>query len=143
MYRRHPFTYFNDLVVIVGNDMVEGNVAAAAQDAEDGNLFDEAIDLGDDEEINTPLNVANDLDEYYLQSNQSTKSTRNNPSPSTSRRPKRWKASMASFLDVISENIHEIREEINKSHTIKFDKEDTKKDVANLFAALKVIPGIS
>ena len=108
MYRKQPFTYFNDLAVIMGNDMVEGNVTAMVQDAKDGNLFDEVVDLGDDEEINMPLNVANDLDEYYLQSNQSTKSTRNNPSPSTSRRPKRWKASMASSLDVISENIHEI-----------------------------------
>ena len=45
MYRRQPFTYFNDLVAIVGNDLAEGNVAAMALDAEDGNLLDEAIDL--------------------------------------------------------------------------------------------------
>jgi fatty acid/phospholipid biosynthesis enzyme len=104
--RRQSFTYFNDLAVIAGNDMVEGNVVAMTQYAEYGNLFVEAIDLGDDEEINTPLNVADDLDEDYLQSNQSTTSIRNNPSTPMTRRPKRRKTSMTSSLDVVSERLN-------------------------------------
>ena len=50
---------------------------------------------------------------------------------------------MAASLDVISESIYEIREGIKQAHTIRFDKEDTKKEAADLFAALKAIPGIS
>ena len=46
--------------------MVEGNVVAIAQDAKDGNLLDEVVDLGDDEDFNMPLNVADDLNEDYL-----------------------------------------------------------------------------
>ena len=88
-----------------------------------------------------PLNVADDED--CLQSNQSTTSTRNNSSTPTRRRPKRKKASMATSLDTISENICEVRKGINRSHTIKFDKEDTKKEAADLFVALKAIPRIS
>ena len=110
MYRRQPFTYFNDLVVIVGNDIAEGNEAATPQDTEDGNLFDEAAtDLDDDEGFNTPVNIATDLDEGFLQSNQSTASTSNNHSTSTSRGPKWRKASMATSLDVISGSIQRIK----------------------------------
>ena len=50
---------------------------------------------------------------------------------------------MATSLDVISESIHMIKEGISKPHTIKVDKEDTKKDVAKVLAALKAIPRLS
>ena len=50
---------------------------------------------------------------------------------------------MVASLDAIYEKICEVWEGINRSHTIKFDKEDTKKEVANLFVALKAIPGIN
>ena len=66
MYRRQPFTYFNDLAIIVGNDMVEGSSAGTAQDIEDGNILDEAVDLDDDDGLDTPMNVVVDLDEDFI-----------------------------------------------------------------------------
>ena len=122
--------------------MAEGNVAATPQDTKDGNLFAEAADLDDDEGFHTPVNVAIDLDEDFLHSNQSTTATRNNPSIPSSRRKKRKKASMAASLDAISESIQMIQEGISKPHTIRVDKEDISKDVANVLAALKAIPGL-
>ena len=140
MYRRQPFTYFNDLAVIVGNDMAEGNVAATPQDIDDGNLFDEAADLDDDEGFTT--HNAADLDEDYLQ-NQSTASTRSNPSTPSTKRAKRKKASIAASLDGIKESIHMIHEGIGMPHTIKVDIEDTKKNASNVLVALGAIPGLS
>ena len=143
MYRRQPFHYFNDLAIIVGNDMAEGGVAGTPQDVEDGNLYDDAVDLNDDNDLNTPMNVASDFDEDFLQSNQSIASARSNPETPTTRRTKKRKASMAASVDIISKSIHEIREGIKQSHTIKFDKEDIRKEDANSFVALKAIPRIS
>ena len=123
--------------------MAEGSVAGTPQDVEDGNLYDDDVDLDDDNDLNMPMNDAADLDEDFLQSNQSTASARSIPSTPKTRRPKRRKASMAASLDVISESIYEIREGIKQSHTIRFDKEDTKKEVVDLFFSLKAIPRIS
>ena len=48
--------------------MVEGSVVGTPQDVEDGNLYDDVVDL-DDDDLNTPVNGAADLDEDFLQSN--------------------------------------------------------------------------
>ena len=66
MYRRQPFTYFNDLAIIVGNDMAEGSSTGTAQDIEDGNILDEVVDLDDDDGFDMPVNVATDLDEDFI-----------------------------------------------------------------------------
>ena len=111
MHRRQPFHYFNDLAIIVGNDMAEGSVAGTPQDVEDGNLYD-VVDLDDDDELSMLVNDVADLDEDFLQSNQSTASARSIPSTPMTRRPKRRKASMATSFDVISKSIYEIQEGI-------------------------------
>ena len=89
------------------------------------------------------MNIVSDLDEDFLQSNQSTTSTRNNCSTSTSRGPKRRKASTAASLDVIFGSIQRIEEGMKIPHTIRVDKDDIKIDASNLFCALKAIPRLS
>ena len=46
--------------------MVEGSSARIAQDVEDGKILDNAIDLDDDEGLNMIVNVASNLDKYFI-----------------------------------------------------------------------------
>ena len=63
VFKRQSFQYYNDLALIVGNDIAEGVIAGTAQEAEEGHNMDETIDLNDDyDEIHTPIGVAADLD---------------------------------------------------------------------------------
>lgn len=76
MYKRQPFLYFSDLAVIIWNGMADGTEAAIAIDTEDGHLFDEAVDLGDDRDFNTPMVDTHDVDEEFVNENISSTSAR-------------------------------------------------------------------
>ena len=139
--------YFNELAIIFGNDIAEGNaVERAIETEEEGQLFEEAIDLDDDADFNTLMDEGfntNEFEEENLQSNNSTTSARPNPSTPTRRRQKRKKPSMANCLDVICESIQNIDRGMTKGHSINVDKREEKHDMSSAYAALKAMPKIT
>lgn len=138
VFKRQPFKYYNDLAFIVGNDMAESNTAATAQKTEEGNPIDE--------DIGTPLETAADLDDEDITvpiSNQSRVSGKQFRSTSSSRRPKRKRASAASLMDVICETINKLHEGLSKPQIIKVDQSDLEKDLDDVYDVLKAIPELS
>ena len=125
--------------------MVDGSTTRTTQETEDGNLFDESVDLEDIGVLPTPMDHPPTFDEEFVQPNGSSASVGQNPSTlvSSSRRQKKRKASMASSWDVICESIQEIRTSMKEAHLVKVDKGETKEDIAAAFAALKAIPRVS
>ena len=57
MYKRSPFQYFNELAVIVGNDIAKGFAATMPLDAEEGNPMNDAFHPLDEDDTwcGTPL----------------------------------------------------------------------------------------
>lgn len=76
MYKRHPFLYFNDLAIIVGNDMANGTQPTTTIETKDCKLFDEAIDLDDDRDFNMPMDGSPTVDEEFIHENISSASIR-------------------------------------------------------------------
>ena len=143
VYKRQPFQYYNELAFIVGNDMAEGNVAATAQETEEGHIMDEAIDLDDVRDFSIPADADSQLDEHFAQSNQSSGSVSQRISPSSSRRGKRKKASMAGSMDTICEAMNKIHEGMLKPYVVKVDEQDSECVGEKIYDALKGISGIS
>ena len=147
VYKRQPFFYFNELAIIFGNDIDEGNATTTnIEIEEDEQLFEEAVDLDDEGGFNTPMDggfSTNEFEEENLQSNNSTTSARPNPSTPTTRRQKRKKPSMANCLDVICESIQNIDRGMTKGHSINVDKREEKHDMSSAYVALKAMPKIT
>ena len=142
VFKRQSFQYYNDLATIVGNDMADGTTSTIAQDIEEGHHMDDSIGLDDNyEEIRTPNQVAADLDNEDMNipvSNQcSAASGRHVREASSSKRPKRKKASMASSMDGMSHSIDKLNETLLKPQFIELAKEHKLKDLQDVYAALK------
>ena len=71
MYMRSPFKYFNELAVIVGNDIAEGYIATTPLEAKEGHPINDAFhQLDEDDNIcDTPLDSQPNLDEDFYHSN--------------------------------------------------------------------------
>ena len=71
MYKRSPFQYFNEFVVIVGNDIAKGFAATIPLDVEEGNPMNDAFNVLDEDDTNcgTPLESQLDIDEELYHSN--------------------------------------------------------------------------
>lgn len=148
VYKRQPFQYFNELACIVGNDIAEGTTAPTAHDNEEGNLMDEAVDLDDDGDFNTTMNNttmdnATDLDNETNPSNKSSATGKQFVSPTTSRKAKRKKASMAGSMDVISDAINCLNAGLKETQNIRMDEGHLDSLYDKVYDALKVIPDIS
>lgn len=135
VYKRQPFTHFNDLAIIFGNDIADGNGAATGPEAQYGHIFEEAVDLDDDGGFDTQMDDTPQSEEEIRHSNNSTTSVRQNPSPPSARKSKRKKPSMASSLEIICETIQNIDRGMSKR--------EVKHDISSAFAALKAMPGVS
>ena len=147
VFKRQSFQYYNDLALIVGNDIAEGVIAGTAQEVE-GHNMDETIDLNDDyDEIHTPVGAVADLDAEDTSiptSNQfSTTTGKHTRSTSSLRRPKRMKASMANSMDRMSHLIDKLNETLLKSQVIELSEEHKTKDLERVYAALKAIGELS
>ena len=83
MYKSSPFQYFNELAIIVGNDIVEGFAAITPLDVEEGHPMNDEFHVLDKDDTNysTPLDSQPDFDEELYHSNQSIASGRGTPSP--------------------------------------------------------------
>ena len=148
VFKRQSFQYYNDLALIVGNDIAEGVIAGTAQEAEEGHNMDETIDLNDDyDEIHTPIGAASDLDAEDTSiptSNQFSATTgKHTRSTSSLRRPKRMKASMANSMDGMSHSIDKLNETLLKSQVIELSEERKTKDLERVYAALKATGELS
>jgi hypothetical protein len=124
MYKRSPFQYFNELVVIFGNDIAEGFAATMPLDAEEGHPMNDAFHVLDEDDTNcgTPLDSQPDFDEEVYHSNYLSASGRGTPPPSSSRRGKRKKTSMSASLDVICKIMKELKDGLGKPQIVKVDK---------------------
>lgn len=148
VFKRQSFQYYNDLATIVGNDMADGTTSTTTQDIEEGHHMDESIGLDDySEEIRTPNRVAADLDNEDMNipvSNQcSAASGRHVREASSSKRPKRKKASMASSMDGMSHSIDKLNETLLKPQFIELAEERKLKDLQDVYAALKATNELS
>ena len=64
VFKRQSFQYFNDLALIVGNDVAEGGNTATTQETEEEINVDYTVDLDDYyEDVHTPVRATTDLDE--------------------------------------------------------------------------------
>lgn len=123
--------------------MAEGNVASMAQETNEGNIMDEATDLDDVGDFSIPVDVDSHLDDDSSQSNQSSASGSQRIPPSSSRKGKRKKASMAGSMDTICEAMNRIHEGMLKPYVVKVDEEDSESVGEKIYDALKGINGIS
>ena len=71
MYKRLPFQYFNELAIIVGNDIAEGFTSTMPLDAKEGHPMNDAFNMLDEDDTNcgTPLDSQPDIDEELYHSN--------------------------------------------------------------------------
>lgn len=71
MYKRSPFQYFNEFVVIVRNDIAEGYTTTMPLDAKEGHPMNDAFHPLDEDntDCGTPLDSQLDLDEELYHSN--------------------------------------------------------------------------
>lgn len=145
MYKRSPFQYFNELAVIVGNDIAEGFASTTPLDAEEGHPMNDAFNLLDEDDTNcgTPIDSQPDIDEELFHSNQSSASARGTPPPSSSRRGKRKKTSLSSSLDVICETMKELKDGLGKPQIVKVDKSEDDNILSAAYTALKAVPELS
>lgn len=141
VYKRQPFQYYNDLAIIVGNDIAEGAAATTAQETKEGLNMDGPayMDCDEDVPISTPLNTTTDLDDELYHSNQSTTSARPNPSTSSPRREKRKKATMNGSMDVLCETMKRIEEDFCVPFVLKVDSSESNSVFVNVYEALKSI----
>ena len=68
MYKRSPFQYFNELVVIVGNDIAKGFAVTTPLDAKEGHPMNDTFHVlnEDDTNFGTPLDSQPDIDEEQV-----------------------------------------------------------------------------
>lgn len=147
VFKRQSFQYYNDLALIVGNDIAEGAIAGTAQEVEGYNM-DETIDLNDDyDKIHTPIGAIADMDvedTSIPMSNQfSTTTGKHTRSTSSLRRPKRMKASIANSMDRMSHSIDKLNETLLKSQVIELSEERKAKDLEKVYVALNATGELS
>lgn len=146
MYKRSPFQYFNELAVIVDNDIAEGYTTTTPLDAKEGHLMNDAFHPFDEDDTgcDTPLDSQLDLDEDFYHSNQSSASGRDTtPPPPSSRRGKRKKTTLAASLDMICETMKELKDGLNKPQIVKMDKSEEDNVLSVMYTALKVVLELS
>ena len=143
MYKRKPFQYYNELAFIVGNDIAKGTIDATTQETKEGHIMDDSLNLDNDKDFSIPVDVDSHLDEDFAQSNQSSASGSQRISPSSSRKGKRKKASMAGSMDTICEAMNKIHEGMLKPYIVKVDEEDSESVGEKIYGALKGISRIS
>ena len=143
VFKRQSFQYYNDLAIIVGNDIADGFTSTTTQDMEEGHNMDVTLDNEDDYEgIHTPIRAADvDLDDEDMTiptSNQcSAASGKHGRVASSIKRQKRKKASMASSMDGMSHSIDKLNETLLKPQIIEMGEERKLKDLQEVYAALK------
>ena len=145
MYKRSPFQNFNELVVIVGNDIAEGFASTTPLDAEEGHPMNDAFNVLDEDDTNygTPLDSQPDIDEELYHSNQSSASARGTPPPSSSSRGKRKRTYFSTSLDVICKTMKEAKDGFDKPHIVKMDKSKDDNILSATYTALKVVLQVS
>ena len=142
VFKRQSFQYYNDLALVVGNDMADGVTSTTSQDTEEGHNMDVNVDIDDDyEDIHTPIRAAVDLDDEDMSiptSNQCSVATRKHGrSASSIKRQKRKKASMDGSMDRMPQSIDKLNNTLLKPQIIKMGEECKLNYLQEVYTTLK------
>lgn len=146
MFKRTSFPYYNDLAIIVGNDIADGTGTTTAGETEEGH-YNRPAQLDDDDDdatvdvdgpdCGTSFETQPDLDDE-------TATPRSCPSTGSSqRRVRKRKASLASSLDMICETMQTLTEGLKVPQVVTVDHSQEQAVLGRAWKTLKAMPQVS